>query len=379
MSQRNAKIRDALKTEYADFVDFCRSLDKQFISELTTSDFIAFRTQRGATRDYVASIRHALDSYDPDAEPQEEATQADLSFEEPAVVEFVEDIIAVSEDPVPEEASGETEPTEPTDAPETEQEPEIAADEPLTVEEPSNDSTAINMPDEQSVPETTVAPKKLFSSGKAWFNYLEELRSMDVELPIYDLLGIPRNPIFASRDVAELDMSVRPYNCLINNRCKTLDALFSKSLREISEFSNLGKKSLFEIVGKCKEIAANPQTIPNGATAETTASTSNAIKANEKLIRIAESITLGIEYDTSALCDAEKYCVALLEEAYQVLGEDLCLMALEEPDKARNLCSMLNECVERQEVLKQTAQIVNHSFPMNRALMMRLNLLRAEN
>ena len=44
MTQRNAKIRDALKTQYADFADFCVSLDKQYIFELTTSDFIAFRT-----------------------------------------------------------------------------------------------------------------------------------------------------------------------------------------------------------------------------------------------------------------------------------------------------------------------------------------------
>ena len=66
MTQGNAKIRDALKTEYIDFVDFCVSLDKHFISELTTSDFIAFRVQCGATRDYVTLIRLALECYDPD-------------------------------------------------------------------------------------------------------------------------------------------------------------------------------------------------------------------------------------------------------------------------------------------------------------------------
>ena len=351
MTQRNAKIKDALKTEYCDFVDFCVSLDKQFVSELTTSDFIAFRTQHGATRDYVASIRRTLDSYDPATEELQGESQ---------LVVAVDEHYTVTEDPTTQCILDETEKENALDPSESEEEKStINVSEAVKQETVEESSMIISVADDHAILDET-AEKRSFSSGKAWFNYMEELRSMDVKLPLYDLFGIPRDPIFASRDVVELGMTVRPYNCLINNRCKTLDALLDKSLREISQFANMGKKSLLEIVNKCKEIADDPKTILKGASAETTALNVPAVKANEKLLTIAESIALGIEYDVSDLCPEEKRFAHLLENAYQVLGEELCLMALDEPEKARNLCSMLSDFVERHETLSQIAQIVNH-------------------
>ena len=67
-------------------------------------------------------------------------------------------------------------------------------------------------------------------------------------------------------------------------------------------------------------------------------------------------------YDASDLSEAEKSYVALLEEASQVLGEELCLMALEEPDKMRTLCSVLSGYVKQQETLKQINQIVSQTI-----------------
>ena len=76
----------------------------------------------------------------------------------------------------------------------------------------------------------------------------------------------------------------------MNNHCKTFDALFTKTLQEISNFTNVGKKSLSEIVRKCREssklavdprvkaIAAEEQNIP-------------AVEAKEMLL-IAESMLL---------------------------------------------------------------------------------------
>jgi len=360
MMQKNVRIRDALKTEYSDFADFCMSLDKQFVSELTTSDFIAFRTQHGTTRDYIARIQHTLDSFVPDAEAHIEVAQADLPFEDPSAVELIEKASSFTTRRMPQEISEETQLEEPDIITEKDQEPVIPVEDSLAADKTSESISDVNVPDEQPIVGTVSASKKLFSSGKAWFNYLEELSSVDVEVPIYDLLGIPHDPILASRDITELDLSVRPYNCLMNNNCKTLDSLFSKSLREISEFSNLGKKSLFEIIGKCKEFATNPRSIINSASAEAVPQSISDVKVNEKLVSIAEAIALGIEYDTSNMSDSEKNYIALLEDAYQVLGEDLCIMALEEPEKASNLCSILKEYIERQEALKQVALIVNH-------------------
>jgi len=359
MTRKNARIRDALKTEYADFVVFCVSLDKQFISELTTSDFIAFRTQHGATRDYVANIRHALDSYDPDTEIQQQESQSELSVDEPAAIEETEAVEPIADVQNAEDTSEEAEPEEePVEAIPEEQ--EFDAAEPSLTEESTNESNeTINEADDQPTSASIVAPQKIFSSGKAWFNYLEELRGINVEAPIYEALGIPHNASYADRSISELKLSTRPYNRLNGNHRNTLHDLFSATIVEISEYPNMGKTSLLEIVNKCKKFVAAPQAINTVTEADKAKATIPAAKANEKLIRIAESIALGIEYDASELTDAEKNYAALLEEAYQVLGEELCLMALEEPDKMRSLCSVFDDYVKQQELHRQIVQIVS--------------------
>jgi len=359
MSQRNAKIRDALKTEYTDFVDFCVSLDKQFISELTTSDFIAFRTQYGATRDYIACIRQALESYDINAATQENDVQDGLPDEKITTEKtkdssFSLEKMATEEMPIDktlEEASEKVGPS----AFENLEENTISAKE-------SSKIRIFDINDSKTQPfsGTPEEPKRIISSTKPWMNNLEELQTMDLELPLYDLFGISPNPIFNSKDVDELDLSVRPYNCLRNNHCNTIDALFKKNLREIGEFSNLGPKSLLEILKKCKEIASSHHFQNDSAVTETASLGLAAIRAKEKVLAVAESIALGIEYDMSDLSDVEKNYICLLEEAYQTLGEDLCLMALEEPDKARNICAMLNKSIELLEVHSQTVQYINN-------------------
>ena len=42
------------------------------------------------------------------------------------------------------------------------------------------------------------------------------------------------------------------------------------------------------------------------------------------------------------------------------MGEDLCLMALEKPDKAQELCLMLDDYIERQRVFQQGRLIIDH-------------------
>lgn len=58
------KIEDALATEYADFLKYCETSGKVFISDLSNLDFVAFRSLTGTSRDKIAEIRRALDSYD---------------------------------------------------------------------------------------------------------------------------------------------------------------------------------------------------------------------------------------------------------------------------------------------------------------------------
>lgn len=350
MTQINAKIRDVLKTEYADFVAFCISLDKQFIYELTTSDFIAFRTKHGVARDYVANIRHALDSYDPDAEPQLEEAQVDSTTEASIATDAMDENKAI----IPDKAEHEGK----SNATVLDESKTVADDAPIDDEEqPENSKQTVVLEDNSSIP--IIKPKYHFSSEKLWLKSAEGICTLDLERPIYDLFGIPHNSIFSSRDIIELGLSVRPYNCLRNSRCKTWDALFSKTILQIAGFSNLGKKSLIEIIEKCKEIASSIQEIAQeGLSSDTDTQVKVMAEPNKKLAAVAESIVLGIEYDVSDLNEGEKNYAHTLEEAYQVIGEELCLLALEEPEKAKNLCATLNDYIERQETLEQILQFV---------------------
>jgi hypothetical protein len=335
MTQTNAKIRDALKTEYADFVDFCLSLDKQFISELVTSDFIAFRVQWNVTRDYVAKIRKVLDNYNPDAEIPSEDAQENLRIEEPAAIDAIGNGGIVSEKPEPEI-------------------PEIATEEVRSKESGVADLTVGNRPT------TNITPIRLPAFRRdRQHNAPKKLLSMDEEIPLYDLLGIPRNPMFAYKDVTQLRLSTRSYNCLLRNRCNTFDALLSKTQRELSDFSNLGKQSLAEIVEKCRELATTPQTKHGGEVTLPEVKTNLTVENGGKLLTIAVSIALGIEYDVSGLSEGDKRLVHSAEEAYRVLGEDLCLIALEDPDKAQALYLMLDDYVEQHGAYMQGRRIVD--------------------
>ena len=169
--QGNAKIRDALKTEYTDFVDFCISLDKQFISELVTSDFIAFRTQRNATRDYIERIRQMLDNYTSDMEVQQENDHEDLPEERPFSFDETEESVIVPEEP----ALGKN---------------EVVVEKGHSKESSAADFVMGNQP------RPGRKRKNLFSSGKAWkHGNLEEFRTMDEGLPLYDLFDIPQSHI----------------------------------------------------------------------------------------------------------------------------------------------------------------------------------------
>lgn len=56
------KLCEILKNEYLDFQEFCSRAEKVFPSDLSNADFIAFRTQYGVDRCYIAEVKERINN-----------------------------------------------------------------------------------------------------------------------------------------------------------------------------------------------------------------------------------------------------------------------------------------------------------------------------
>ena len=83
---------EILKNEYLDFQEFCSRAEKVSPSDLSNADFIAFRTQYGVDRCYIAAIREKISNATNESLCSKEQT-------EPLTKPEVADIVAQSHDP----------------------------------------------------------------------------------------------------------------------------------------------------------------------------------------------------------------------------------------------------------------------------------------
>ena len=325
--QRNAKISDALSIEYKDFLEFCASLDKHFIVELTTSDFIAFRTQFGATREYVTEIRKILEDYNSNFEKS-----TFTPVENSEIEEKKESVI--------------TETVQSGEVPLKDTLHIVANYEDVTItDDISEVSTEISTPISDNMSKQLISVNKASSRPSIQFN------DSDKEKSFYVLFGIPYDSIYESKGIEELKFSVRTYHCLLRNGCQTCDNLFSKNIQTIGEFENLGTKTLNEIVERCKNFAANLSVITTQKSIHSPLTyTKRNVVVDKKLIDISESIAFGKYYDVSELNDEELKFVNKLKESYKILGKDLYLLALKQPNQAEEICDFLDQYIEQQDV-----------------------------
>ncbi len=315
--ERNAKIRDALDERYNDFIDFCVSIDKQYISELIKSDFIAFRNRLGKTREYISEIRNILDNFELDSNEVSDATNENSINEEEQSNEIPELI----------QADGE------------QQEDGLLTKESGNTLHTQNQENA-NM---ESYPTSDSKSKRRLTSEKESLEKREEFQNVDWYIPLYDLFNIPRFPYFRETDIDIIGFSVKVRNCLFRSGCQMCDALLCKSLKTISDFKHIGKTTLSEIVKKCKDFSQN---IPEGTVQNHSLVKPVVTFVSHKVFSICKSIPLGLNYEISDLSVAELDDVHKLEESYNILGKDLYLLALEKPDKAHELCDSLTPYME---------------------------------
>lgn len=93
MEHNSIKIEDVLTSEYADFLEFCSVSGKAFVSELTSVDYIAFRSSYGQSKDRINTIKKLLQQGVSVAQKEDMLEDAKLVCEAVSVDVFESDIV----------------------------------------------------------------------------------------------------------------------------------------------------------------------------------------------------------------------------------------------------------------------------------------------
>ena len=301
MAQGKARIRDALKTEYTDFADFCVSLDKLFISELLTSDFIAFRSKYGVSREYVTAIRNLLDNYDPDSEEQD----------------------AVSAVEIPMTHTMDSEETTPTG-------------EEIVIPVVDKDATVDASDDHSQVAFESEEFAQWEDQDTSLGMISEEPTEEEPSLPFAQTLGIDA-AAYSDISIRSLYLSVRSSNCLKRAQCKTVADILVKTPEEIREIRNLGAKSFNEIVEVVSSFVSDhekriSETATNIPAVDETPIEERAL--DPKLAVAIEALLMKEEYSTEELSEHQVSLLENIKQSAETLGNELCLEAYCNPANA---------------------------------------------
>ncbi len=96
----------------------------------------------------------------------------------------------------------------------------------------------------------SLAAKIMSDHLKLFINLVEDMNDMDILVNRED--EQQQKALFMS--IEELDLSVRPLNCLKRAGIFTVEDLIKKTEEDMLKVRNLGRKSLDEVVSKLKEL-----------------------------------------------------------------------------------------------------------------------------
>ena len=362
MGMDRVRIADVISTEYSDFLSFCSRSGKMFISELTTVDFVAFRTSSGQSRDYIASIRALLDNPVVAATTEVDIAQEGLESEKNKL-------------------QGEL----------------FDAGEYSCLEEQSipskTDSQSWILPDEQSIKnveatrdETSCSDRKDNTENKAADIGAREVEVIsrgtettdsrstepygDSEYALAYLFDV--NPSwFENVGIIALNLGVRPTNCLIRAKIKTIAEVLTRTTDELKGIKNMGVKTVSEIVQKVKDYVSDPANLNAAPISDSPNLTQKheLIELDSALKGALEDMLMGDEYSTDGFSDYQKECFEKLKDATEIAGNDICLEAYLNPEYALNICDVLLEFampyIQYRNAMNEAVQKIGHlSGPM---------------
>lgn len=290
MEHNSIKIEDVLTTEYADFLEFCSVSGKVFVSELTSVDYIAFRSSYGQSKDRINIIKKLLQQGVPEAQKEGVLEEAKLVCDVAPVDVFESDAV---------EMLAQT--AESDDSAFADDASEFAQDE----NECNDDEPIVKTYEDDE--------------GQSFFQMFR------IEPEKYENIKI---------DV--LDLSVRSMNCIKRTTCTSVADLLRLRISDLKQIRNMGSKSVDEVIAVLREFAQNYTPVleePKQCVTEL----SNELKC------CIEAFLLDESYDVMSLTEEDQAVFAKVVIATDVLGKELCFSAYCDNEYTRTISEMFGE------------------------------------
>ena len=335
MDNNSLKIRDIIPREYSDFLDYCSVSGKLFVNEVTPVDFVAFRTQAGCTRDYIAEIRGLLDA---------------------GVVLLTE--IAEDENAIENDVDERTIDAGPLDDPNEDKDHNRIED--FVEIESENRNSSRNDEDTDSVTDSyetsssssddTVVSREQQSEDATQGKKID-LDSLDPELSLAELFDISADS-YNNIEIVNLSLSVRAINCLKRASCHTVGDLLKRSVNSLKSIRNSGMKTVLEIVQTIDSISEHGLVIsPQAQTPHP--QEKEKTKISDNLKSAIESFLSDGSYSENELNEEEITLLIKVRDAAEIVGTDFCLAAYLDFPNLFRICSALNDFAEEQIVVRQ--------------------------
>lgn len=290
MEHNSIKIEDILTTEYTDFLEFCSVSGKVFVSELTSVDYIAFRSSYGQSKDRINTIKRLLQQGVPVAHKEDMLEGAKLVCEAASVDVFESDVVEMI-------------------AQAAESDDSAFADD---ASESAQDGNECD--DDEPVVKTYED-----TEGQSFFQMFR------TEPEKYENIKI---------DVLEL--SVRSMNCLKRTTCTTVADLLRLRISDLKQIRNMGAKSVDEVIAVLREFAQNYTPAPDEPKQCVT-------ELSKELKCCIEAFLLDESYDVMSLSEEEQAVFSKVVIAADVLGKELCFSSYCDTEYARTISEMFSE------------------------------------
>ncbi len=335
------RISDIITSEYSDFLSYCSSSGKLFVSDLTNVDFVAFRTMSGQTREYIKTIKTML--YNPvfvlrnNKKPNSVSTHANGEI-----------VISAggTKCKTNEVNLGETVDANKT-ANKTIYKGEIREENGSIINcmsSCSNSSEISKYINDKHDVVKVVENKGTSSSEQQTESFSSKKTPSESQYTLAHIFNVDAS-LFEDVGIIVLNLGMRSSNCLNRENIITVADVLSKTVDQLRAIQNIGVKSVHEILQKTKEyISSLGSDIGDlSMSFQRNQNKKGNINLDPKIKTAVEAILLGDEYSFENLEENIKKHIEKLKEAVKVVGAEICLEAYLNPDYSAVICMALSE------------------------------------
>lgn len=292
-------LSESLEEKYPDFAKFCKALGVTSSDQLTNTDYIAFRTSNGLSREETAKIRKFAES------PNCIFTVAKSS------------LLTIEENNTDSSANAVSK-----------------ADRIVLVDklEESDISAAISECEvkpyaDENAPEITIE--------KTANKPLPVFSDLNNNLPLAEIFGCDAKE-FQDVNISVLDLSKRTHNCLVRYGYRTLSAMLVLTKNEIHSIGNMGTTSVNNILTKMQNYVSTHIGSLNIEKA------AGIKKMSANLKNAVLSMIKGKMYNIELLDDNEKETFNKFLGYTDEMGKEIFELAMYSPNYMYEICSALS-------------------------------------